>query len=279
MGKDSIMEMDNGFILEQSCFPDKPHYKGEFAVFTDDPAAVVDYCWFRGDWFDGRTLLWNNIEKGNMPSNPVSREPTGASVYVPVKLKPNESRTIKVFMAWYVPHSDLRAGTGPDDDKAAAIAEKVKMCNPDHHAVLGNDLTYYEPWYSGKFKDVKEVAQYWRTQYADLKRKTELFTDAFYNSDLPPEVLEAVAANLTILKSPTVLTAERRKTYGPGKVVTIRAAAATAHAPMSGIMHRQFRICSRHWNEPCGKLNSWWIRMSGRTSEFQGQSAHPAHHS
>ncbi|MBN1819777.1 MAG: hypothetical protein JW833_03635, partial [Prolixibacteraceae bacterium] len=41
--------------------------------------------------------------------------------------------------------------------------------------------------------------------YNDLKSKTELFTSAFYSSTLPPEVIEAVAANLTILKSPTVL--------------------------------------------------------------------------
>ena len=103
--------MDNGFILEQPCFPDKPHYKGEFAVFTDEPGTVVDYCWFRGGWFDGRTMLWNNIENGNTPANPVSAGATGASVYVPVKLKPRESRTIKVYFAWYVPHSDLRIGT------------------------------------------------------------------------------------------------------------------------------------------------------------------------
>jgi hypothetical protein len=38
-----------------------------------------------------------------------------------------------------------------------------------------------------------------------LKKNSELFRDAFFASTLPPEVLEAVAANLTILKSPTVL--------------------------------------------------------------------------
>jgi len=38
-----------------------------------------------------------------------------------------------------------------------------------------------------------------------LNSKTQLFTDAFYASTLPAEVIEAVAANLTIIKSPTVL--------------------------------------------------------------------------
>jgi len=43
------------------------------------------------------------------------------------------------------------------------------------------------------------------TNYRDLEAKSQLFTDAFYDSTLPPEVLDAVSANLSILKSPTVL--------------------------------------------------------------------------
>jgi uncharacterized protein (DUF608 family) len=204
VGKDSIMDMDNGFILEQPCFQDKPHYKGEFAVFSDEASAIVDHCWFRGEWFDSRTILWDNIEKGNMPSNPVSAGAKGASVYVPFTLKANESKTIKVFFAWYVPHSDVRAGNDPANTPVIAV-KKSSVCKPGSSCCDELASKYYEPWYSGKFKDVKEVAKYWRTQYADLKGKTELFTDAFYNSDLPPEVKEAIAANLTILKSPTVL--------------------------------------------------------------------------
>ncbi len=205
VGKDSIVAMENGFILEQSCFPDKPHYKGEFAIFTDEPAAVTDYCWFRGGWFDGRTILWNNIETGLAPANPVSAGATGASIYIPIQLKPKESRTIKVLMAWYVPHSDLRIGTSPEDEEvnkmiaAAKCAPGSTCCSPKITSA------YYEPWYSGKFKNIQEISQYWGTRYQDLKNKTSLFTDVFYNSDLPPEVLEAVAANLSILKSPTVL--------------------------------------------------------------------------
>jgi hypothetical protein len=38
-----------------------------------------------------------------------------------------------------------------------------------------------------------------------LRRRSEQFASCFYDSTFPPEVIEAVAANLTILKSPTVL--------------------------------------------------------------------------
>ena len=49
------------------------------------------------------------------------------------------------------------------------------------------------------------MADYWKNNYNELYKNSKLFKDAFYASTLPPEVIEAVAANLTILKSPTVL--------------------------------------------------------------------------
>jgi uncharacterized protein (DUF608 family) len=63
----------------------------------------------------------------------------------------------------------------------------------------------YVPWYARQFRTVGEVAARWRKDYDALRRRSELFRDTFYASSLPPEVIEAVAANLTILKSPTVL--------------------------------------------------------------------------
>jgi uncharacterized protein (DUF608 family) len=63
----------------------------------------------------------------------------------------------------------------------------------------------YTPWYSTRFENVQDVARYWRQEYGPLRTRSEVFRDTFYDSTLPPEVLEAVAANLTILKSPTIL--------------------------------------------------------------------------
>jgi uncharacterized protein (DUF608 family) len=64
---------------------------------------------------------------------------------------------------------------------------------------------YHKPWYSSKFKSINQVADYWREHYDELRRNSVLFRDAFYRTTLPPEITEAIAANLTILKSPTVL--------------------------------------------------------------------------
>ena len=63
----------------------------------------------------------------------------------------------------------------------------------------------YRPWYSTRFSSIDEVATYWSSQYDNLKNKTELFTNTFYDTTLPAEVIDAVSSNLSILKSPTVM--------------------------------------------------------------------------
>jgi uncharacterized protein (DUF608 family) len=80
-----------------------------------------------------------------------------------------------------------------------------KCSNPQGCCPSEITSLFYEPWYSGKFTDVNKVAGYWLENYSDLRQKSKLFADAFFSSDLPPAVLEAVSANLGILKSPTVL--------------------------------------------------------------------------
>jgi len=64
---------------------------------------------------------------------------------------------------------------------------------------------YFKPWYAGRFGSLDELADFWRLGYDALRRRSAVFRDAFYDTTLPDEVVEAVAANLTILKSPTVL--------------------------------------------------------------------------
>ncbi|MBI2422853.1 MAG: hypothetical protein HYV27_08485 [Candidatus Hydrogenedentes bacterium] len=63
----------------------------------------------------------------------------------------------------------------------------------------------YRPWYAGQFENVGDVVAYWKKNYGALRERSALFRDTFYDTTLPLEIVEAVSANLTILKSPTVL--------------------------------------------------------------------------
>jgi uncharacterized protein (DUF608 family) len=186
-----IMKAKNGFKLVESPEEYKKNPNAGFIIYVDNDESVVDYCWFRGGWFDSKTILWKNIEDMSLKDNPPIDEPApGASIYVPVSLNPGEEKTIKVNYCWYFPDTKLKLGRTPDEKEA----DNSEESGP-----------FYEPWYASKFKNVEEVVDYWNRHSKELKKRSEEFRDAFYSSTLPDEVIEAVAANLTILKSPTVL--------------------------------------------------------------------------
>ncbi|MCK5465189.1 MAG: hypothetical protein KAI95_19315, partial [Bacteroidales bacterium] len=200
----SISGIRNGFLLEQSCQPDKPYYKGDFAVFTDHKNTVTDLAWFRGGWFDARTMIWKDLSEFTFEEDTTTVGSQGASIYVPLDLEPGEEETVRLQMAWYVPHSELRTGPAPTDEELKQAEETA--CDPSTGCCPpGTGDLYYEPWYAGRFKDINELVKKWTSGYGELRSASRLFSDAFYASSLPDEVLEAVAANLTILKSPTVM--------------------------------------------------------------------------
>ena len=206
----SIRKIDRGFVLSQSGTEEKPWMQGDFAIFTDQPDTTVDHCWFRGGWWDPLTMAWNTIKNGNIKSvEPVEEGAPGASLFVPLKLAPGAKKTIRVMMAWYVPVTDLRLGDDGKDDKADCDPASGCCTTPAALGLQTKDqqeaAMHYKPWYSNQFKDVYAVANYWQQHYDELYKNSQLFKEAFYASTLPPEVMEAVAANLTILKSPTVM--------------------------------------------------------------------------
>jgi uncharacterized protein (DUF608 family) len=200
----SISGIRNGFLLSQSCTPEKAHYKGDFAIYTDNKNTVTDLAWFRGGWFDSKTMIWKDLSEFRYENDTTTAGSNGASLYVPVDLKPGEEKTVRLQMAWYVPHSDLRIGPEPTAGEIGNAQEA--LCDPETGCCPTSDASlYYEPWYSGQYNDISELITYWTRRCGDLKSESSMFSESFFNSSLPGEVLEAVAANLTILKSPTVL--------------------------------------------------------------------------
>jgi uncharacterized protein (DUF608 family) len=208
-GKNSIRSLKNGFILSEDGTKDKPHLKSDFAIFTDQSNSTTDHSWFRGGWWDPLTMAWNTIKSGEIKAVPaVEGGAPGASFFVPFRLLPGEKKVIKVFMCWYVPSSDQVHGK---------VGEKKENCSPENGCCASPsdigldkydkdfDAPFYKPWYSSRFKEVEEVCAYWKDNYQALYENSQLFSKAFYATTLPAEVMEAISANLTILKSPTIL--------------------------------------------------------------------------
>jgi uncharacterized protein (DUF608 family) len=195
-GVNRIRATADGFILSEEGAKGKTESKGDFAIFTNEPGTVVDHCWFRGGWWDPLTITWNSIMRGEIrKKDPVENGAPGASLFIPFSLNPGETKVIKLMMSWYVPDTDLKYGKDSEEKADKLCAEKNCSCKDP----------FYKPWYSHKFTGIEEVVNYWKTNYNDLCTKSGLFKDSFYNSTLPGEIIEAIAANLAILKSPTVL--------------------------------------------------------------------------
>jgi uncharacterized protein (DUF608 family) len=187
-----IATLPGGFVLDQPPVGGRPECAGGFAIFTDDPAVAVDAAWFRGAWFDALTTVWNDVAAGRSPARPphASGEPGGGgSLFVPFTLASGEKKTIRILLAWHVPFSGLRAG-----DDACCGGE----CGDAGAAG-------YVPWYAARFAGVADVAAWWSANHARLRADSARFRDCFYDTTLPDEAVEAVAANLAILKSPTCL--------------------------------------------------------------------------
>lgn len=205
--KGTIKKIANGFVLSCNATKEKPQTQGDFAIYTDQPNTIVDHCWFRGGWFDPLTITWEAIRNGETKAvDPVEEGAPGASLYVPFTIPAGGKKTIRLQTAWYVPDTDIRIGDEPgeDDIKNDACFTSNKLgdnVNDSPGYTTGN----FKPWYSNRFKNVHDVAEYFSSRYDDLAKRSALFSDAFYASTLPAEVVETVAANLTILKSPTVL--------------------------------------------------------------------------
>ncbi len=158
---------------------------------VDAPGVRVNHAWFRGGWFDPLTMAWKDVAAGACFDRPPVHEggpSPGATLFVPLTIAAGASTTVVLRLAWYAGRTNLREGKTPPPKPGETIEPGT-----------------YRPWYAGRFAGIEEVTAHWRRQYDALRAKARRFSDCFYDSTLPPEVIEAVAANLTILKSPTVL--------------------------------------------------------------------------
>ena len=187
----AVRPVGGGFILWGGGPKEKPWEEAAFSATVSEPGAKVNYGWFRGGWWDALTMAWKDVAEGacydRAPLTEGGASP-GASLFVPIQLAAGASQTVALRLAWFSGQTNLHLGK----DLASFKPEAGQSPN-------------YRPWYAGRFTDINGVSFYWRDHYEDLRQKASRFADCFYDSTLPPEVIEAVAANLTILKSPTVM--------------------------------------------------------------------------
>ncbi|HMN30438.1 MAG TPA: GH116 family glycosyl hydrolase, partial [Caldilineaceae bacterium] len=123
-----------------------------------------------------------------------------------LRIAPGESRTIRFVISWSFPNCENY--WKPPKTQVIEVA--------DFHGE--SEVTPPKPtwknYYATIWPDALASAEYALTQWDRLAAETQLYHDALFGSDLPPAALDAVSANISILKSPTVLRLEDGTFYG-----------------------------------------------------------------
>lgn len=185
---------------------------GSAALMAIGHTPRVKAMWLRSPgWeFDSLSALWREVSTGtfteNDGSNPVDHAGrNGASILLEGALMPGASATYPILITWHFPNCYLREGTTSDDPSVKG---------PQGCRTTTAERAPWRPFYAGIWNDAREVALYVEQNYASLRKRTLEFKEALFASTLPPYVLDAVSANLAILKSPTILREESGNVWG-----------------------------------------------------------------
>ena len=171
---------------------------GSMALLTTHPDFTAHASWIGNDFWDFYQIWMNEFGATGKVSDSKSSKPSGegtsdfATLAPYAHLAPGESTTITFVMAWYFP---IRENYWHRKDQE----------------VRGRKLTNY---YGTRFKSAWDVATHTAARLPELEQKTRLFTDTFFSSTLPPEVLEAVSSQASILRTNTCILLEGKRFYG-----------------------------------------------------------------
>jgi uncharacterized protein (DUF608 family) len=176
-----------------------------FAASGEGDLSYQEY-WYRGSWFDNIGVFWRDFTAyGGLKnrSYPGAEKTAGNRVYedtaslaLRFKAAPGETRRVRFILSWNQPnnYNDWNAHEGTRNKDGGFITWK------NYYAVL--------------FKDSAASAVYGLENWERLEEETLRFSGALFSSGLPEAALDAVSANLAVLKSPTVWRLEDGTFYG-----------------------------------------------------------------
>jgi non-lysosomal glucosylceramidase len=171
---------------------------GSMALLTTHPSFTTLTSCVDNEWFDCRQTWVNEfLASGKFhDSAPSKATADGISSYATLapyaRLAAGESITLTFVLAWHFP-----------------VRENYWHYKDEQ--VRGRKVTNY---YGTRFQSAWEVATHTAARLPELERKTRLFTDTFFSSSLPPDVLEAVSSQASILRTNTCILLEGKQFFG-----------------------------------------------------------------
>jgi non-lysosomal glucosylceramidase len=193
---------------------------GDMTVATDANDISHQNYWYRGDWFDSLQVFWKDLTTPGTFTNRVYDAPLPAprrgvgdhcTLAAHVDLAPGERKSVRFVMSWNYP-TCANYWNPPDAADAFTLGTTEACACAD--GSCGSVPATWKNYYATLFHDSTHSATYALENWDRLYEGTHAFKEALFSSTAPPYVLDAVSANLSTLKSPTVLRLEDGSFYG-----------------------------------------------------------------
>jgi non-lysosomal glucosylceramidase len=167
--------------------PEHPQF-GSMALLTDWPDTTYLIHWERAGWWDDLQSFWDDFRAdGLLPSRPES-DPTPegqtdvGTLGLRVRLEAGEIARLPFVLGWHFPNL-VNYWNGQESVKGQ---------------VLGNH-------YATRFGDAWEAASTAARMQVSLHEDTERFHSTLHASTLPPEVIDAVSSQMSIIRTTTCI--------------------------------------------------------------------------
>lgn len=169
---------------------------GDLTIATDTPNAFVQTYWYRGTWQDGIVTFWNDFDQPSvLRDRNYDTDGTGdtGTIGVAVHVLPQERKTVRFVLSWNMPNNYNYWNECKDE-------------NGRHKS--------WKNYYATLFEDSMSSARYALAHFSTLYDRTRRFKELLHGSTFSDSIIDAVSANLSVLKSATVLRLEDGSFYG-----------------------------------------------------------------
>ncbi len=189
-----------------------PHEQGETCISVEGENVTYQEYMFKGRWFDKQTTFWNDFTSpggfnNRAFSDDAAKECGLATTFA---LKPGEKKKVRFVISWFFPTVYNYWNTVTKEEAMTDKTDKDGDIIPGmkEQEITDEKLYAMNTWknyYTKYFSDAVECAEYCHIHYDRLQKESALFRDLLFSSTLPDEIIDAVSANISILKTPTCL--------------------------------------------------------------------------
>ena len=177
--------------------PDEGHLRfGNMALVTSDTQVTYKVKWLDGGHWDGLADFWEDFSRDGLlePQSVYTAKDAKdtteggwvkiGSLGICHRLAPLEEKTFQFILTWYFPN-------------------RMAAWYPEHGQKEGGGIKTVRNYYATLFSDAWHAGWYLNDNLTRLESLSRDFHRALFGSTLPDYVLDALAANITVLRSPT----------------------------------------------------------------------------